>query len=211
MKNPILRLTDYYKRHGFMDTIRRAVLAVKRALFASRMVVFHCDLTKLVTPPVSIPALLKVECLTSLGELNWRDLQEIISVWNPKQAHRNIRERFDQGATLWLVKFEDRLAGYSWTLRGRTIAPYYFPLGKDDVQLFDFYVFPKVRGRAMLWFLVMHILHSLQEEGAARVFGDVAEWNKASLSFYKMIPFLRLGLFRSFTVFGNTFVSRSRP
>ena len=41
------RLTAYYTRHGFVATIRRAGLALKRALFASRMVVFYCDLGKL--------------------------------------------------------------------------------------------------------------------------------------------------------------------
>ena len=75
------------------------------------------------------------------------------SFWNPKLAHRNIKERFDKGASLWLIKFEDRLAGYGWTLQGRTIEPHYFPLGQDDVHLFDFHVFPKYRGRGLTLFL----------------------------------------------------------
>jgi len=203
--NSISRLTSYYSRHGFGATIRRGGLAAKRGLFSSRMVVFYCDLIKLAMPPVNLPSSLKVERLRSYAELGAQDLQEMTSFWNPKQAHRNIRERFDRRATLWLVKSEDRLAGFSWTLRGSTVAPYYFLLGEDDVQLFDFYVFPKFRGRAILWFLVSHILHSLKDEGAARIFGDVAEWNQASLSFYRMTPFRRLGLARSFTILGHTF------
>ncbi|MFI5092210.1 MAG: GNAT family N-acetyltransferase [Candidatus Acidiferrales bacterium] len=205
--NSISRLAAYYTRHGFGSTIRRAGLAVRRALFSNRMVVFYCDLAKQTTAPVNIPSPLKVERLSSYAELNPQDLQEIINVWNPKLAHRNVRERFEQGAALWLIKSEDRLAGYSWTIRGRTIAPYYFLLGEDDVQLFDFYVFPKFRGRAILWFLIVHILHSLRDEGAARVFGDVAQWNQASLSFYRMTPFRRLGLARSYTILGHIFVS----
>jgi GNAT superfamily N-acetyltransferase len=203
----ISRLTAHYTRHGFGATIRRAGLAAKRALFSNRMVVFYCDLAKQSTAPINIPRSLKVERLSSYAELNPQDLQQIVNVWNPKLAHRNIRERFDQGASLWLIKSEDRLAGYSWTIRGRTIAPYYFLLGEDDVQLFDFYVFPKFRGRAILWFLVAHILHNLRDEGSARVFGDVAEWNQPSLSFYRMTPFRRLGLARSFTILGHTFAS----
>ena len=98
-------------------------------------------------------------------------------------------------------------AGYSWTIRGRTIASYYFPMAHDDVQLFDFYIFPRFRGRAILWFLITYILDYLRDEGAARVFGDVAEWNHASISFYQTVPFHRLGVVRSFTIFGHTFVS----
>lgn len=203
----ISRLAAYYKRHGFGETIRRAALAIKRALFSNRMVVFYCDLAKQTTAPANIPSSLKVERLGNCVDLSPQDLQEMTSFWNPKQAHRNIRERFEQGASLWLIRSGDRLAGYSWTIRGRTIAAYYFPMAQDDVQLFDFYVFPKFRGRAILWFLVAHILHSLRDEGAARVFGDVSEWNQASLSLYKTIPFHRLGSARTFTILGHTFVS----
>ncbi|MGD0966470.1 MAG: GNAT family N-acetyltransferase [Candidatus Acidiferrales bacterium] len=207
ISNSISRLTAYYRRHGFGATIRRAGLSFKRGLFSSRMVVFYCDLAKQTMAPVNIPSSLKVGRLRSYSELSAQDLQEMTSFWNPKQAHRNIRERFDQGASLWLINSGDKLAGFSWTLRGRTIAPYYFLLGADDVQLFDFYVFPKFRGRAILWFLVAHILSTMKAEGAARVFGDVAEWNQPSLSFYRMTPFRRLGLVRSFTILGHRFVS----
>jgi hypothetical protein len=207
MSTPISRLAAYYTRHGFGATIRRAALAVQRDLFPNRMVVFYCDLTKQNLVPANIPSSLKVECLINYADLSSQDLQEMISFWNPEQAHQNIRERFEQRASLWLIRSGDSLAGYSWTIRGRTIAAYYFPMAQDDVQLFDFYVFPKFRGRAILWFLVTHILRSLGDEGAARVFGDVAEWNRASLSFYKTIPFNRLGVVRSLTLFGHTFLS----
>lgn len=172
------------------------------------MIVFYCDLTKQ-TVPTNIPSSLNVERLSNYAGLSPQDLHEMTNFWNPRQAHRNIRERFEKGASLWLIKLGDNLAGYSWTIRGRTIAQYYFPMAHDDVQLFDFYVFPKFRGRAILWFLIMFILRSLRDEGAFRVFGDVAEWNHPSLSFYKTIPFRRLGAVRSLTIFGHTFMSWS--
>ena len=206
ISDSISRFTAYYKRHGFEATVRRARLAAKRRLFSNRMVVFHCDLTKQTRAPIIIPNSLGVERLRSSGELNARDLQEITSFWNPKLARRNIQERFEKGASLWLIKSGGEVAGYSWTLQGATIAPYYFPLGPDDVQVFDFFAFPKYRGRAVLWFLILHILQSLAAEGRSRAFGDVAEWNQASLSFYKMLPFRRLGLVRSFSVLGRKYV-----
>jgi GNAT superfamily N-acetyltransferase len=209
MAMSISRLAAYYKRHGFGPTMRRGGLAIKR-VFSRRMVVFYCDLAKQTAVPVNIPTSLKVERLNTYSELSPQGLQEMTSFWNPKQAHRDIVERFEDRASLWLIWSGDGLAGYSWTLRGRTIAPYYFPMAPDDVQLFDFYAFPKFRGRAILWFLITHILSRLGEEGAARVFGDVAEWNQPSLSFYKTLPFHRLGVVRSFTILGHTFVSWSR-
>lgn len=205
----ISRLVSYYQKNGIASTSRRFAVALKRSLTSSRMVVFYCDLGNQTIAPPKMPASLLVQRLKSYEELSREDLEALTSFWNPRQAHRNIRERFEKGASLWLIKSAETLAGFSWTLRGRTIAQYYFPMAQDDVQLFDFYVFPKFRGRAILWFLITLILASLKEEGACRVFGDVAEWNQASLSFYRTIPFRRLGVARSVTVLGRTFVSWS--
>ncbi len=203
----ISRVTDYYSRHGFGATVRRAELGVRRALFSGRMVVFYCDLLGQTVRPVNIPNSMRVDRLRSDAELIHADLQEITSFWNPKQARRNIKERFAKGASLWLIKSEDKVAGYGWTLQGRTIAKYYFPMAPKDVQLFDFYVFPKYRGRAMHWLLSAYILQTLAAEGAARAFADTGEWNQAQMSSFKMTRFRRLGLVRSFTIFGHTFVS----
>jgi hypothetical protein len=200
------RFTEYYRRHGSWATIRRAGLAVRRALFSSRMVLFYCDISSLTSPPADLPSFLKVERKTSSAELSPEDLKEMTSFWNPKLARRNMEERFGKGASLWLIKSQDRLAGFSWTIRGRTIAAYYFPMAQDDVQFFDWVVFPKFRGRGIHWFLVTHILQGLKAEGAARAFGDAAEWNQASLSSYKTTPFRPLGLARKSTIFGRTIV-----
>jgi hypothetical protein len=209
--NSFSRLTDYYSRHGVAATIRRAGLAVKRGLFSSRMVVFYCDLTSLPTAPVNIPNSLRMDRLRSYNELSQQDLQEMTSFWNPQKAHQNIRERFDKGSLLWLIKSGDKLAGYGWTLQGRTIAPYYFLLGEDDVQLFDFYVFPKFRGRAMHWLLTAYILQTLAAEGRARAFADTGEWNQAQLSSFKMTPFRRLGMARTIEILGYKLVNWVDP
>jgi ribosomal protein S18 acetylase RimI-like enzyme len=203
----ISRLTDYYSRHGFGATIRRASLAAKRALFSSRMVVFYCDLAKQTAASVSIPSSLKVDRVRSHAELDQRDLQEMTSFWNPKQAHRNIRERFDQGASLWLIKSGDKLAGYGWTLQGRSIESYYFPLAPNDVHLFDFHVFPQYRGQGINPVLVTHILRSLGADRGGRAFIEAAEWNQAQLLSLRKTAFLQLGLVRSFKMLGHAFAS----
>ncbi|MGB9433272.1 MAG: GNAT family N-acetyltransferase [Candidatus Acidiferrum sp.] len=203
----ISSITNYYSRHGFSATVRRAGLAFKRTLFAGRMVVFYCDLPTQAARPVNIPNFMRIQRVTREAELLPEDFDEITGFWNPKQARRNVKERFANGASLWLVKSEDKVAGYGWTLQGRTIAEYYFPMGPKDVQLFDFYVFPKFRGRAMHWLLTAYILQTLASEGAARVFADTGEWNQPQISSFRMTPFRRLGLVRSFTIFGRTYVS----
>lgn len=181
-------------------------MATRRALFSSRAVVFYCDLSMQTSPPTELPKSLRVERKRRQVDLDQQDLNQIINMWNPKLAQRRMSERFAQGASLWLIKFDERLAGCGWTLQGRAIAPYYFPLTENDVQFFDFHVFPKYRGRAIDWFLMTHILQQLALEGAARAFAEAAEWNQASLSSIQMTSFRLLGRVRAQTILGQPIV-----
>jgi ribosomal protein S18 acetylase RimI-like enzyme len=201
----VSRLMDYRRRHGFVATMRRVGLALRRAVFSSRMVVFYCDLGTQAAAPLNIPNSLKLDRLTSYSGLSQLDLQDMISFWNPKLAHRNIRERFEKGASLWLVRSGDKLAGYGWTLQGRTIESYYFPLAPEDVHLFDFHVFPQYRGQKINPLLVTHILHTLATMGGGRAFIEAAEWNEPQLASLQKTALRRLGLARSFTILGHTF------
>jgi ribosomal protein S18 acetylase RimI-like enzyme len=206
----ISRFTDYYRRHGFNATVRRASAAVTRALFSSRSVLFYCDLGTLTSPPVDLPSFLKVERKSSSAELCPEDLEALTSFWNPKLAQRNMKERFGKGASLWLIKSDGKLAGYGWTLSGSTVEPHYFPLGRDDVHLFDFHVFPQYRGRSMNPLLVTRILESLATEGAGRALIEAAEWNHAQLSSLAKTPFRCLGRARKLTIFSRTVVCWAR-
>jgi ribosomal protein S18 acetylase RimI-like enzyme len=213
LSQKLSRLRAYYKLHGVAATLRRLSLAVRRSLFSSRMVLFYCDLSTLSSPTTGMPSRLRVERYKNQADINPEDLQAITSFWNPELARHNINYRFELGASLWLIRFSEKLAGYGWTLQGRTVEPHYFPLGKDDVQFLDFHVFPKFRGRALDWFLMTHILYELAAEGRARAFGEAAEWNQASLSSFAMTPFQRLGFAKKFAILGRTMVwwQQNRP
>jgi ribosomal protein S18 acetylase RimI-like enzyme len=202
----LARFAEYYRRHGFSATLRRLGLAAKRALFSSRSVLFYCDLSALPASSAKFPDFLKVERKRSEVEISPEDFTTITSFWNPQLARRCIQEAFARGASLWLIKSDGSLAGYGWTLRGKTMKPHYFPLGPDDVQFFDFHVFPKFRGRAVDWFLITHILRVLSADGLGRAFGEAGEWNQASLASFRMSPFRRLGTAKKHTILGRTLV-----
>jgi ribosomal protein S18 acetylase RimI-like enzyme len=206
----ISRLTAYYKRHGFGATLRRLSLAAKRTLFSSRMVLFYCDLSTLSAPMSEMPSRLKVERHRSQSDISPQDLQEITSFWNPDLARRNINHRFELGASLWLIRLEEKLAGYGWTVRGRTVEPHYFRLGQHDVHLFDFHVFSQYRGRGLNPLLVNHILRSLAAACQGRALIEAAEWNRPQLASLRKTPFHRLGSARKCTIFGHIIVFWAR-
>ncbi len=202
----ISRLIAYYKRHGFAASLGRFGLAAKRTVFSSRMVLFYCDLSTVGSPISEMPSDLKVERHRSQSDIAPQDLQEITSVWSPDLARRNVDQRFELGASLWLLRFEDTLAGYGWTLQGRTVEPHYFRLGPRDIHFFDFHVFSKYRGRGLNPLLVNHILRNVAAQCQGRAFIEAAEWNQAQLASLKKTPFHRLNSARKITIFGRTIV-----
>lgn len=205
----VSRLSEYYRRHGVVATLQRAGSGVKRTLFAGRMVVFYCDLTSRKLQPMHPPAGCCVRRVRSLSELGSDRFQEMTSFWNPELSRQNVRERFEKHASLWLVESDGHLAGFGWTIEGAAIEPYYFPLGAKDVQLFDFYIFPKFRGGTLYWLLTNQILCTLAAEGCSRAFADTGEWNRAQLAAFQRTPFHALGLVRTYKLFGRAFTSWS--
>lgn len=206
VSSSISRFADFYKRNGLGATFRRLNLAVKRTLFSSRKVLFYCDLTERRSTEAELPSSARVERVRNRPDLSRADFEQMVSFWNPTLAEGNMIERFALGASLWLIKYEGRLAGYGWTLQGCTVEPHYFPLGARDVQFLDFHVFPKYRGRALDWLLMTYILHELAVDGCVRAFGEAAEWNQASVASFVMTSFQRLGLAKKLTVCGRTIV-----
>lgn len=203
------RVTEFYRRHGFAATLQRAWVGAKRGFLSGRMVVFYCDLSSRKLRPMNAPAGCSVRRIRSLAELGSDRFRAITGFWNPTLAQQNIRERFERGASLWLVESDRQLAGFGWTLEGSAIEPYYFPLGAKDVQLFDFYIVPEFRGRTLYWLLTNHILCTLAAEGWSRAFADTHEWNRRQLAAFQMTPFRALGSVKSYKLFGRVLTSWS--
>ena len=204
--NSISRFAAYFKSHSFRATFQRIALSAKRTLFSSRMVVFYCDLPLQTNVAAGIQYPLELTRVRSNAELSPSDSREMTRFWNPQQAREDIRQRFEQRASLWLIKSEGNLAAYGWTLQGRTIEPHYFPLAPEDLHLFDFHVFPSFRGHGINPLLITHILQRMAGECAGRAFIEAAEWNEAQLSSLRKTPFRRMGLARKSAIFQRTFV-----
>lgn len=202
----IARFLDYYRRRGFRATLLRVRLALDRGIFVERMAVFYCDLAKPAPGEPSVPDSLACERVTTRGDLSRQDFEAILRSGNSKLVRKRIEERFGKGASLWLVRSGSELAGYGWTLQGRTVERYYFPLAPDDVHLFDFHVFPQYRGRNINPYLVTTILRRLATSCDGRAFIEAASWNEAQLSSLKKTPFRPLGVAKSIPIFGGAFV-----
>jgi ribosomal protein S18 acetylase RimI-like enzyme len=200
------RVVAYWKRHGVSATAHRAVQALSRSMFSRRMLLFYVDIGSELSGSSDLPASVCVERKNTEAEIDPLDLRVFLSFWNPKIAAREMRGRFVQGASLWMIKRDGKLAGYGWTLRGRTVEPHFLSLAPDDVHLFDYYVAPSFRGRGLNPHLVNHILASLAAEGRGRAFIEVAEWNEPQLASLRKTPFRLLGCAWKCTIGNRTIV-----
>jgi GNAT superfamily N-acetyltransferase len=205
------RLFQYVERHGLRATMTRIGLSLKRVRAGGWHVLFVYDLA---TCPPPSPANLnqaKVDRIYSEAELSAQDRLQIMGAWNPKIAGRQLSERFAQGASLWLFKWDGQLAAYGWTIIGRTMEPHFMPLGSNDAHLFDYFVYPEFRGRRINPDLVNHVLQQLASERRSRAFIEAAAWNAAQLSSLSRTPFQPFGRAWKGHFFGKTLVVWSDP
>ena len=204
--NSILRFTTYCRRHGLRAIVSRMGEAVNRVMFVNRTVLFYFDLVDETSDQAEPPPSIVIERKRNESEISATDLEEFMNFWNPQIARREMQARFKTDALLWMIKVDGKLAGYGWTLRGRTMEPHFYLLGLDDVHLFDYYVAPAYRGRGLNPLLVNQVLRQLATERLGRAFIEVAEWNRAQLSSLRKTPFHRLGCARKLTVGRQTAV-----
>lgn len=206
LSDSFIRLLEFQKRHGFLSTARRLFVSLQRALSCNRMVLFSCDLSSWKPSGATPTPPLIIERKRSQNDLSPQELGLLENSWNSNIMRRLMAERFQRGASLWVVKWEKQLAGYGWTLTGTTVEPHFFPIGIHDVHLFDFFVFPEYRGKRINSSLVGYILDVLAADGKSRAFIEAEEWNQAQLSSLSRTLFQPLGLALRFRITGKTLV-----
>jgi ribosomal protein S18 acetylase RimI-like enzyme len=204
----ISRLINYYEKHGFGATLQRSRVFLRRCFLSRRFAVYYFDLSKngAVSPVRNWPENLKVVRVTRHEDIEANDWQKIADFWNPELSRRNFSKRFKEGATAWLIWSEGNLAGYGWTLTGRSIQPHFLPFGPDDVHLFDFLIFPEYRGQRINPLLVSYILDGLIAENRTRAYIEAAEWNRPQLNSLSRTGFKLMGVAHKAFLRGRTVV-----
>lgn len=196
------RLYSFYRKHGFRSTTARVGVAFRRVSFFGRMVLFSC--------PLPIDRFIRNEevCVERVDRTNIskNDYECILDFWNPSISARQLSDRFEAGSELWLAKVNNRLAGFGWTIKGRTVEPHFFPLQSGDVHLFDFLVFPNFRGHGINVELVMEILIQLGNESVRLAHIECAAWNTAQLRSLAKTAFRNYGGATKIVLFGHAVV-----
>ena len=129
-----------------------------------------------------------------------------MTIWNARLCRKIFAERFMKRSTMWLVRSDEKFAGYGWTMTGCTFESHYHPMGEHDVHLFDFMVFPISGWQGINSTLVSHTLQQSAAENKVRAYIETSEWNLPMLTSLRRTGFQSFGTARKISFLGHTIV-----
>jgi predicted acetyltransferase len=189
----LVRLNEYYRKNGLIDTLKRVGEKLKNSVYGNYEYVFCCDLDKLNPKEHELPPNFSVVLRQSRDDITVTEESALCNYMNREILDYQLKRRLSRGAILWLIKIEGVVAGFMWSIRKKPLSPYYLPLASRDVFLFDGAVFPAYRGRGVYKWFSLAIWCELKKMGYIRVIFDAYAWNKSVLSAFRKIPVEKLG------------------
>jgi hypothetical protein len=184
----IYRLVRYYQRKGFIGTVKRLKNAMTQILFPGWDIILCCESINLEEEKFPLPQPITINKIEKKEDINDEDLKNFARHIGDRVIQYDMLERFPKGAILWLVKYDDQLAGFLWTIKGKTIEPFYFPLMHNDAYLFDGGIFEEFRGMNIYPLFLTQLLYNLKIDGAIRSYFVAHEWNKSVLRAFSKTP-----------------------
>jgi len=207
MKKLLKRINNIYRKGGPVNVLRKAFVKMGRNILQRKIIVFYVSLADDMKDFPLPPALI-VKRRCSEGELSDQEREQLSSHWKAYDAVDECLARFEKGSSVWLLEEDGKILVFEWTIRGKTMEPYLFPITKDDVHIFDCYAFPEHRGRGLSSKLTNYVLRELKKEGALRAFWEVHEWNGSELKSLRKIDiaFREIGAARKYRIFNKEFI-----
>ena len=158
----------------------------------NRLLIYSALLNEIQSKLVNIN--IEIVKITNISELSENDLNQLLNNTNKERRLQTFNRRFSNGAILWLSKKDNEVAGYIWSINSEPGKPYFFPLLKEDVLLFDAEVFAKYRGLGINAILTECVLIELQKMGKGRAFLQTKEWNISEINSLKKTTFKIIGI-----------------
>ncbi len=187
------RIVRYYKANGLTKTLRRSFEMLWQKTFRKRFVIFFVELTKLNGVEIRMPQNFAVECRKNAGEITKDEFESLTHYGGERIIRYELKNRFGKGAYLWLMKVDGKDVGMVWTIRQKTLKPYYWPMTPNDVHLFDNEVFRDYRGQGINPFLINYVVFELKKKGVIRAFIETSEINKPEIRSLSKTSFTELG------------------
>jgi len=197
-RNLLTRIRIHYQKRGFLRTFRKMCEHPFQVIFKSKRLLIYAELNEVNDSVLTLPTNIIIECRTTYNEAVHPDMQRIIDYWDREMMMDKARERFEKGAILWIVKLNDDIAGFVWTIRGKSISPWYLPLTPHDAYVLDAVTFEEYRGRRLYPLIMNYVLGKLKSEGVSRALGELYAWNTPSIRGLERTYYRKFGEARRF-------------
>ena len=195
------RFMNYYQKNGILRTFCRLFTKPYQSLFKSKIVLIYATPGEVDDTVLILPPGINIECKKTYDEALQPEMKKVINHWEKENMMDIVIERFDKGAILWILKLDDDIAGFSWSITGKTIIPWYIPLTPHDAYVLDTAIFEEYRGRGLHPPLANYILGMLKKQGATRSVAEIGTWNKAALSIKEKSYYRKFSEVRKYRVF----------
>lgn len=186
-----------------VSSIQRLFQKLTELTYFKPHMLFSADLARLGNKENIVPGNFKVECHKTEEKIPKQDRSALFSYVGEKIIRFDMKERFGKGSVLWLVKVDDMLVGYIWTISGITIQPHFFPVTDNDVHFFDNFIFEEFRGRGINPVFVDYVLWKVKKQGLIRAFIDTKTTNTPEIRSLAKTHFKPYGLARKLYICGR--------
>ena len=204
----LYRIRKYYSENGLIKTIMQLFVVFIRQTLQNKYIIWVVDPNEFANYDDKHDYVFV--CKTKYEMMTKTELFSLENNGNRNVNYYKLKSHFDKGATLWIVKLDDDVLGFVWSIKGKTYTPYYFPIGPNDVQLFDAEVFTKFRGKALSKHLFIYVLNELSKQNIKNLYTDTAIWNIPIQRTLSKLDFNKIGLVRKFVVLNKAFVIWSK-
>ena len=205
MHRLLTRFINYYREHGLTQTVRRIIEQPSR-ISKGYMLLIYAELKELDDAVLDLPRNIIIECKKSYAETLEAQMEKLIDHSRKTNVTNRIKERFEDGALLWIMKLNSDIAGYGWTTRKTMAAAFPLPITPHDAILFDFEIFGEYRGRGFYGLLVNYIFGQLKLMGTTRAFGLLSGWNSSVIRAIERTHFHKFREVRNFHVFRRNII-----
>ena len=207
-RNVLTRFDAFYRKHGLLRTLQR-FYEQRYRIMKRQTILYYVDMADLCDTELNLPEDVTIECKTCYEEASQPDMQRMVRHWDEERLTARIKERFQMGAVLWILKVHGDIAGFVWSIKGKFVAPYFVPLTPEDAVIFDVATFEEFRGQGLYSSLLNRVLRQLKLAQIRRAFTHVHEWNKPSIRGHEKTPFHEFAQARMFNVLGRRLVAFS--
>lgn len=194
----------YLKKHGLMRLIKLFFIKGWRRI-NNKESVFFFDLDTVNVGSIDVSEKLTVVSHDTAETISPENMKQLIQLKSKEILLPFLDSFFHRGATLWLAKIDDKVAGLQWTIIGGFDGFYSFPMSNRDAIVLAVEVFQDYRGHS-IWPAIMQLVCcSLKTAGISRIYLKVHVGNAPMQRSIRKTISKRIGTVREIHLF-NKFI-----